>query len=70
METPIIKKRKTASQLLKEYSLSVEEAEIIFSEVLAECEKEEKDEDAKNANEMEALDISEYISSHLLTTIY
>lgn len=59
METPIIKRKKTASQMLKEFGLTVEEAEILLDQVLEICEKNEKDEDAENATEMEALDISE-----------
>ena len=59
MENPIIKKKMTASQLLKSFGLSVEEAENLFDEIFNICEKNEKDEeeDAKNANEMEALEI-------------
>ena len=60
METPIIKKKKTASQLLKDFGLTVEEAENLFDEIFNICEKNEKDEeqeDVKNANEMEALEI-------------
>ena len=59
METPIMKRKKTASQMLKEFGLTVEEAEILLDQVLDICEKNEKDEDLQNANEMEALDISE-----------
>ena len=59
METPIIKRKKTASQMLKEFGLTVEEAEILLDQVLEICEKNEKDEDVQNATEMEALDISE-----------
>ena len=59
METPIIKRKKTASQLLKEYNLTVEEAEQMFEQMYEILEQNEKEEDAQNANEMEELNISE-----------
>ena len=59
METPIIKRKKTASQLLKEFNLTVEEAEQLLGEVFDVLDQNEKNEDAENANEMEALDITE-----------
>ena len=59
METPIIKRKKTASQLLKEFNLTVEEAELLLDEVFEICEKDQNEKDAQNANEMKALDISE-----------
>ena len=57
METLIIKPRKkTAAQLLKEYMLTVEEAEEIFLQAFNLFTKEENE---QNANEIEELDITE-----------
>ena len=45
METPILKRKKTASQLLKEWQLTVEEAEQMFEQMYEVLEQNEKDED-------------------------
>ena len=60
METLIIKPRKkTAAYLLKEYMLTVEEAEEIFLQAFDLFTKEEKEKNEQNANEIEELDITE-----------
>ena len=58
--TLIVKTRKkTPAQLLKEYNLTVEEAEQLFEQIFDALEQNEKNEDAQNANEMEELNITE-----------
>ena len=58
--TLIVKTRKKKpAQLLKEYNVTVEEAEQLFEEIFDALEKNEKDEDAQNANKMEELNITE-----------
>ena len=59
METLKPPKKKTASYLLKEYMLTVEEAEEILLSAFDLFTQEEKEKDEQNANEMEELDITE-----------
>jgi hypothetical protein len=59
METLKPPKKKTATQLLKEYMLTVEEAEEILLSAFNLFTQEEKEQDEQNANEMEELDITE-----------